>query len=123
MLFRSVEYSGFLFALFFLSEYTNMLFLSSVFTLLFLGAGHLPVLTWLWPVGSFGGNLCFSLIFIIKSLLILFTFIWVRATLPRYRYDQLMTLGWKVFLPLTFGYLVFLMIYLYLIGLFPTQLF
>ena len=116
----NVEYSGFLFALFFLSEYTNMLFLSGVFTLLFLGAGHLPIISSFF-LGTVSAQILFSLVFTVKSLWVLFCFIWVRATLPRYRYDQLMDLGWKVFLPLTFGYLVMLIIYIYLTGTFPYQ--
>jgi NADH-quinone oxidoreductase subunit H len=108
----NVEYSGFLFALFFLGEYSNMLFLSCLFTVFFLGGGSLVSLIGFTYTSIFAG----------KSLLILFFFIWIRATLPRYRYDQLMTLGWKVFLPLTFGYLTFLISYLYFFNIFPTKL-
>lgn len=108
----NVEYSGFLFALFFLGEYANMVFLSCLFTLLFLGGGSLVLLIGFQYTG----------IFALKSLCILFFFIWIRATLPRYRYDQLMSLGWKVFLPLTFGYLAFLISYLYLFNLIPEKI-
>jgi NADH-quinone oxidoreductase subunit H len=92
------EYSGMRFALFFLAEYANMIVVSSVVTTLFLG-GWLPPLpntawahvlyavpSWMW--------------FFLKSFAFLYLFIWVRATLPRYRYDQLMRLGWKVLIPL-----------------------
>jgi NADH-quinone oxidoreductase subunit H len=62
-----------------------------------------------------------ALFFAIKSMLILFFFIWVRATLPRYRYDQLMDLGWKIFLPLTFGFLALLIIILHFTGSYPMM--
>jgi NADH-quinone oxidoreductase subunit H len=92
------EYSGMRFALFFLAEYANMIVVSSVATTLFLGGwlrpfpnvaalGFLDIVpAWIW--------------FVIKSFVFLYVFIWVRATLPRYRYDQLMKFGWKVLLPL-----------------------
>jgi NADH-quinone oxidoreductase subunit H len=92
----NVEYSGILFAFFFLGEYSNMLFLSSVYVLLFFAG---------WAQG---------LLFLsIKIIFVLFLFIWVRATFPRYRYDQLMALGWKLFLPYLLSYLVFLVISAY----------
>jgi NADH-quinone oxidoreductase subunit H len=98
------EYSGMRFALFFLAEYANMIVVSSVVTTLFLGGwlrpfpnvawlGFLDILpSWAW--------------FLLKSFLFLYFFIWVRATLPRYRYDQLMRLGWKVLIPLAIANLV-----------------
>lgn len=124
----NVEHSSVLFALFFLSEYANIILLCHVATILFLGGWTLPdfyffvkffdtdiyieideffynfrsefyYLTWLYH----------SLVYIGKVYLYLFAFIWVRATLPRYRYDQLMRLGWKVFVPITIG-LVFISI-------------
>ncbi len=102
------EYSSMAFALFFLGEYANMILMSGICTVLFLG-GWLPpadwaIFTWIPGIIWFG----------IKVALLLFVFIWVRATLPRYRYDQLMRLGWKVFLPfsllwvvVTAGFLVY----------------
>ena len=102
-----VEYSSMSFALFFLGEYANMILMSSMTVVLFLG-GWLPPFD-IWPLNIIPGPLWF----IIKIMLVLFVFLWVRATTPRYRYDQLMRLGWKVFLPfsliyvvLTAGYLV-----------------
>jgi NADH-quinone oxidoreductase subunit H len=92
-----VEYSAMSFALFFLGEYANMFLMSAMTTILFLGG-------WLAPFG-----LTFipgPLWFIAKIVVVLFTFIWVRGTFPRYRYDQLMRLGWKVFLPFSLFYLV-----------------
>jgi NADH-quinone oxidoreductase subunit H len=95
----NVEYSAMTFALFFLGEYANMLLMSAFSSILFLGG-------WLPLIGSFGiipGSVWFSL----KIALGVVFFIITRATLPRYRYDQLMHLGWKCFLPLTIGYLLF----------------
>ena len=92
------EYSGMRFALFFLAEYANMIVVSSVATTLFLGG-------WLRPFPnvaalSFLGIIPGWMWFLIKSFVFLYIFIWVRATLPRYRYDQLMNIGWKVLIPL-----------------------
>ncbi len=96
----NVEYSSMSFALFFLGEYANMILMSGMTTILFLGGWYPPVdmepFTWL-PA---------PLWFLIKVLFCLFVFIWVRATVPRYRYDQLMRLGWKVFLPLSLVWVV-----------------
>ena len=92
------EYSGMRFALFFLAEYANMIVVSSVVTTLFLG-GWLPpfpniaALGFLYYIPSWAW-------FLLKSFAFLYLFIWIRATLPRYRYDQLMNLGWKVLIPI-----------------------
>jgi NADH-quinone oxidoreductase subunit H len=98
------EYSGMRFALFFLAEYANMIVVSSVATTLFLGG-------WLRPFPNVAALHVLDLIpswtwFLIKSFLFLYFFIWIRATLPRYRYDQLMRLGWKVLIPLAIANLV-----------------
>ena len=91
------EYSSMAFALFFLGEYMNMIMMSGMVTILFLGG-------WLAPFGlTFIPGVVW---FIAKVLFCLFVFIWVRATFPRFRYDQLMRLGWKVFLPLSGLWLV-----------------
>ena len=95
-----VEYSSMHFALFFLGEYANMILMSGMTTILFLG-GWLPpinVAPFTWLPGIFW--------FALKILLLLFVFIWIRAALPRYRYDQLMRLGWKVFLPISLFWVV-----------------
>jgi len=92
-----VEYSAMAFALFFLGEYTNMILMSGMTTILFLGG-------WLGPFGLWPA--LGPIWFILKVCACLFVFIWVRATFPRYRYDQLMRLGWKVFLPLSLLWLV-----------------
>ena len=93
----NVEYSSMAFALFFLGEYANMILMSGMISILFLGG-------WLAPFGwtFLPGIVWFAL----KIALILFGFLWVRATFPRYRYDQLMRLGWKIFLPFSLGWLI-----------------
>src|SRR5207249_1399076 len=98
------EYSGMRFALFFLAEYANMIVVSSVVTTMFLGGWlrPFPNIAWL----SFLGIVPIWTWFLIKSFVFLYTFIWIRATLPRYRYDQLMRLGWKVLIPLAIANLV-----------------
>lgn len=96
----NVEYSSMGFALFFLGEYANMILMSGLCTLLFLG-GWLPILD--LPIFKrIPGSIWVS----IKVILFLFLYIWVRAAFPRYRYDQLMGLGWKVFLPLSLAWVV-----------------
>ncbi len=89
----NVEYSAMTFALFFLGEYANMILMCAMTTILFLGG-------WLPPFDIAPFNLIPGPIwFIFKICVLLFIFIWIRASFPRYRYDQLMRLGWKVFLP------------------------
>lgn len=97
----NVEYSAMTFALFFLGEYANMLMMSSLSAILFLG-GWLPPLN-IFPFTWIPGSIWFS----VKVVIGVLFFIITRATLPRYRYDQLMHLGWKSFLPLSIGYLMF----------------
>jgi NADH-quinone oxidoreductase subunit H len=97
----NVEYSAMTFALFFLGEYANMLLMSAFSAILFLG-GWLPLIN-VFPLNFMPGSFWFSL----KLILGVIFFIITRATLPRYRYDQLMHIGWKCFLPLSLGYLVF----------------
>jgi len=94
------EYSAMTFALFFLGEYANMLLLSAMTAVLFLGGWLAPlgIAPFTWIPGP--------LWLILKIAAVMFLFIWVRATLPRYRYDQLMRLGWKVFLPFSLGWVV-----------------
>ncbi len=98
----NVEYSAMGFALFFLGEYANMILMCSLTTTFFLG-GWLPPLNlnifyWIPPSIWFG----------LKTTILLFGFIWARAAFPRYRYDQLMRLGWKIFLPLSLGWVFFI---------------
>ena len=95
-----VEYSAMAFALFFLGEYTNMILMSAMTSILFLGG-------WLAPFGIEPFSWIPGPIWLfLKIVFVLFFFLWVRATFPRYRYDQLMRLGWKVFLPLSLLWLV-----------------
>jgi NADH-quinone oxidoreductase subunit H len=94
----NVEYSAMGFALFFLGEYGNIILMSGMTVVLFLGG-------WLMPNildGMIGGPFVFA----IKTFLIICIFIWARAAFPRYRYDQLMRLGWKVFLPISMGWVI-----------------
>ena len=97
-----VEYSGMTFAVFFLAEYANMILIAMLTSLMFLGG-------WMSPVGVFadtpilGDGLHWLLL---KTSFVLFFFLWFRATFPRYRYDQIMRLGWKVFIPLTIIWIV-----------------
>ena len=105
-----VEYSGMLFALFFLAEYANMILIAALTSIMFLGG-------WLSPFqGTFLAD-AFAWVpglfwFIIKMALLLFLFLWFRATFPRYRYDQLMRLGWKVFIPITLVWIVLLSVFI-----------
>jgi NADH-quinone oxidoreductase subunit H len=94
-----VEYSGMLFAVFFLAEYANMILVSAIAVVLFLGGWLSPFHgTMLEPVFQWVPGLMW---FALKISLSLFLFLWFRATFPRYRYDQIMRLGWKVFIPIT----------------------
>ena len=107
-----VEYSGMAFAMFFLAEYMNLILISILCSIMFFGG-------WLSP---FQGTVIDSYLSFIpgfvwlslKTLIFIFVFLWLRATLPRYRYDQIMRLGWKVFLPITFFWLTIIGILIYL---------
>ncbi len=109
-----VEYSSMSFALFFLGEYANMILMSALITILFLG-GWLPPMA-IEPFTWIPGPVWF----ILKICFCLFVFVWVRATFPRYRYDQLMRLGWKVFLPFSLVWLVITAAALKLFGWLPA---
>ncbi len=91
-----VEYSGMAFAVFFLAEYANMILVSTLTALMFLGG-------WLSPVTFLPDGIVWLLL---KISFVLFLFLWFRATFPRYRYDQIMRLGWKVFIPITIVWIV-----------------
>jgi NADH-quinone oxidoreductase subunit H len=103
----NVEYSSMGFALFFLAEYGSIIAMSSLTVLIFLGGWLLVPISWLFLLDPF--------ILALKTSLILFFFIWVRASFPRYRVDQLMRLCWKIFLPLAFAFfiLVFSVIFVF----------
>ncbi|MGI4800176.1 MAG: NADH-quinone oxidoreductase subunit NuoH [Janthinobacterium lividum] len=110
-----VEYSAMSFGLFFLGEYANMILMSAMTAILFLGGwlSPIPFAPFTWVPGPIW--------FIIKICLVLFMFVWVRATFPRFRYDQLMRLGWKVFLPLSLGWLILTAGVLLAFGWLPGQ--
>jgi NADH-quinone oxidoreductase subunit H len=110
----NVEYSSLSFALFFLGEYANMILISAMTVIMFMG-GYLP------PFGiefleCIPGIIWFSL----KICFLLFCFLWIRATLPRYRYDQLMRIGWKVFLPISLFWVVLVSSFLVYNDLLPS---
>jgi NADH-quinone oxidoreductase subunit H len=95
------EYSSFRFALFYLAEFMNTITMSAIIVTLFLGGPAGPVLVgpaWLWG----------AVWFMLKLFVFLFAFVWVRATLPRFRYDQLMNIGWKALIPLALGWILLL---------------
>ncbi len=98
-----VEYSGMTFAVFFLAEYISMILVATLCSIMFLG-GWLSPFPASWPLVGFGG---FHWLFA-KVFFVLILFIWFRATFPRYRYDQIMRLGWKVFIPITIVWILVL---------------
>src|SRR2546425_62077 len=101
-----IEYSGMTFALFFMAEYTNIILISALTVVMFFGGWQAPldsaVTNW---IPAFGWLL-------IKVFLIVSIFLWIRATFPRYRYDQIMRLGWKVFIPLTIAWIVVIAVWM-----------
>jgi NADH-quinone oxidoreductase subunit H len=110
-----VEYSAMAFALFYLGEYANMILISAMTSVLFLGGWLAPfgVPPFTWVPGTIW--------FLLKIAFVLFCFLWVRATFPRFRYDQLMRLGWKVFLPFSLFWLVLTAGVLIATGWLPTR--
>ena len=107
------EYSGMMYAMFWLGEYANILLMCALGSILFLGG-------WLSPIDLYPFNLIPGAIWLIlKILLLFFLFALVKATVPRYRYDQLMRLGWKIFLPLSLTYVVLTASYLFYFNLLP----
>jgi len=96
-----VEYSAMTFAQFFLGENINIIMMCTLISIFFFGGGTLLF----FDVES---NILFRIILIAKIIFFLFSFVWVRVTFPRYRYDQLMRLGWKIFLPLTLALVLFI---------------
>jgi len=104
-----VEYSGITFALFFLAEYMNMILIAALTSIMFLGGwlSPLPILNDadIFGLHPFGDGMPW---FFLKMAFVLFIFLWIRATFPRYRYDQIMRLGWKVFIPVTLIWIVFI---------------
>ena len=103
-----VEYSGVTFAVFFMAEYTNMVLIATLAVIMFLGGWQAPFdiapFTWIPPFFWLFG----------KVALLMFVFLWLRATFPRYRYDQIMRLGWKVFIPITLVWIVVIGVFRFL---------
>ena len=108
------EYSGMMYAMFWLGEYANILLMCALGSILFLGG-------WLSPIDIYPFNLIPGAIWLILKILLLFIlFALVKAVVPRYRYDQLMRLGWKIFLPFSLTYVVLTASYLFYFNLLPT---
>nr|AYW52644.1 NADH dehydrogenase subunit 1 [Astrohamma tuberculatum] len=106
----NVEYSGAPFAFFFIGEYANIIFINIISVLLFFG-----------PICFFSGNIFWIIFFLIlKSLFFIFSFLWVRSSFPRVRYDQLMMIMWKNFLPLSISFLIFYFFMIFFIYSFPS---
>ena len=109
------EYSGMMYAMFWLGEYANILLMCALGSILFLGG-------WLSPIDIYPFNLIPGAIWLILKILLLFIlFALVKAVVPRYRYDQLMRLGWKIFLPFSLTYVVLTASYLFYFNLLPTR--
>ena len=109
------EYSGMMYAMFWLGEYANILLMCALGSILFLGG-------WLSPIDLYPFNLIPGAIWLILKILLLFIlFALVKAIVPRYRYDQLMRLGWKIFLPLSLTYVILTASYLFYFNLLPTN--
>ena len=108
------EYSGMMYAMFWLGEYANILLMCALGSILFLGG-------WLSPIDLYPFNLIPGAVWLIFKILLLFIlFALVKAIVPRYRYDQLMRLGWKIFLPLSLTYVILTASYLFYFNLLPT---
>ena len=109
------EYSGMMYAMFWLGEYANILLMCALGSILFLGG-------WLSPIDLYPFNLIPGVLWLVLKILLLFIlFALVKAVVPRYRYDQLMRLGWKIFLPLSLTYVVLTASYLFYFNLLPTK--
>ncbi|HKW09385.1 MAG TPA: NADH-quinone oxidoreductase subunit NuoH [Gemmatimonadaceae bacterium] len=100
------EYSSMKFSMFFIAEYANMVTASALMATLFFGGWDIPFITWDNTAHSLWASLATFVFFFVKILVFVFIFMWVRWTLPRFRYDQLMALGWKILLPLALAHIV-----------------
>ena len=110
------EYSALKFALFFMAEYVNMFTVSVMCTVLFLGGWYVPGLSYIFEVGSIPYALVSHVAFIGKICAFLFLYIWVRGTLPRFRFDQLMNFGWKFLLPLAIANVIVTIVIVFLLN-------
>jgi NADH-quinone oxidoreductase subunit H len=110
----NLDYSAIIFAMFFLAEYSNMIIMSALMVIFFFGGWYLPIISYFfWYLNE--------IIFIVKTVFFCFLFIVMRSILPRYRYDQLMDLGWKIFLPLTLGFFIFYSSFLFGLNILPIK--
>lgn len=105
----NVEYSSMSFALFFLAEYSHIIFMSFLFTVLFLGGWSMPIIS-------------LNIYFFLKSIFIIFLFIWVRTSFPRLRYDQLMHLLWKTYLPLSLSFVILINCLIWSLNALPPKI-
>jgi NADH-quinone oxidoreductase subunit H len=110
------EYSALKFALFFMAEYVNMFTVSVMVTVLFLGGWYIPGLTHIFEMGSIPYAVASHIGFLLKIFFFLFLYIWVRGTLPRFRFDQLMNFGWKFLLPLALANLIVTTVIVYFLN-------
>jgi NADH-quinone oxidoreductase subunit H len=110
------EYSALKFALFFMAEYVNMFTVSVMCTVLFLGGWYVPGLSHLFPVGSIPYAIVSLIAFVVKICAFLFFYIWVRGTLPRFRFDQLMNFGWKFLLPVALANVLLTIVVVYFLN-------
>ncbi len=110
------EYSALKFALFFMAEYVNMFTVSVMGTVLFLGGWYIPGLSYIFEPGSIPYAIFSHVGFLLKIFGFLFLYIWVRGTLPRFRFDQLMTFGWKFLLPLSLANVILTVIIVFLLN-------
>jgi NADH-quinone oxidoreductase subunit H len=101
----NVEYSAIAFAAFFLGEYANILLMSSLFVIFFFGGGLSPLCFFRFSNSLLLTSLSEELLFSLKTIIVTFLFIFIRANLPRFRFDQLIFIGWKIFLPLTLSFI------------------
>lgn len=110
------EYSALKFALFFMAEYVNMFTVSVMCVVLFLGGWYVPGLSYIFEVGSVPYALVSHTAFLLKIFFFLFLYIWIRGTLPRFRFDQLMAFGWKFLLPVAIGNVIVTTIVVFLMN-------
>ncbi len=110
------EYSALKFALFFMAEYVNMFTVSVLCTVLFLGGWYTPGISYIFEVGSIPYALASHVTFLLKIFGFLFLYIWIRGTLPRFRFDQLMSFGWKFLLPLAIANVIFTIVIVFFLN-------
>lgn len=110
------EYSALKFALFFMAEYINMFTVSVMCTTLFLGGWYLPGVSHIFAVGTIAYGAVGVVVFMTKVILFLFLFIWIRGTLPRFRFDQLMNFGWKFLLPVALANVILTIVVVYFLN-------